>query len=311
MYLLHKRQSIIFVSFFILQLVLILAITGCSRKPTLPPVVDADMAFKLVRQLVAYGSRPSGSEAARKQAEFLKRKATEFGAVCKIQKFTGTTPDGVIQFRNVIAQLPGDSKDFIIIGCHYDTKKMLSTDNFAGANDGASGAGLLLALIKAVAAHKPLPPYSLRFIFFDGEECINNYSETDGLHGSRYYAEQLDKTGQSGNCRAVIIADMIGDKDLQVEIPADSDAQLKTLLLNSAEKLKYQASFMTSQRTIIDDHTPFQKIGLPAIDIIDFNYGPGNSWWHTTEDTLDKLDKQSFKIVGDVILEMIWRMPEK
>ncbi len=310
MNILYKRQAVGLASFFILS-IFFLFFAGCSRSPVKAPVIDAELAYSLALKLASHGSRPSGSAALLKQAEFIKSKAVEFGAKSDIIAFSDNTPDGLVKFYNVEARISGKVDEFIVIGCHYDTKKLLSIPDFSGANDGASGAALLLSMIKAAAAHKPQPYYSLRFVFFDGEECINNYSEHDGLHGSRFYAEQLKKHNMVEKCRAVIIADMIGDKDLQIAIPTDSDPLLGKAIIQSAAKLKYESFFTPGRQEMIDDHTPFQKIGIPAIDVIDFNYGPGNSWWHTSEDTIDKLDKHSFKVVGDVILDMVWQMPEK
>ena len=308
MNLIYKRHSKTVASFFIVLTFGMLF--GCSDKKLDPPKIDSGLAFKLVKDIVKLGSRPSGSEQSQKQVDFISQKIREYGVECKIQSFNDSTPDGIIKFQNIIVDIPGQKDQFIIIGCHYDTKKMLLTKDFSGANDGASGVGLLLAMIKSIAKHKQMPEYSLRFIFFDGEECINSYTDSDGLHGSRYYAKELARNGDKALCRAVIIADMIGDKELLIETPSDSEYGLKELLISSAKRLKSEAFFKEGDQEIVDDHTPFQKIGIPAIDIIDFNYGPGNSWWHSSEDTVDKIDKKSFQIVGNVLLDMIWRMPE-
>lgn len=272
------------------------------------PVVNADLAYDITRDSAAIGTRYSGSPGAEQQVDYILKKAKSFGAQCSVQSFTESTPDAEVKFNNVIAELPGRSPGFVLIGCHYDTKKMLTNVSFTGANDGASGVGLLLAMIKAVSSNKQRPPYSLRFVFFDGEECINDYSEHDGLHGSRYYAEYLLKNGLIADCKGVIVADMVGDRDLQIELPVNSDERLKKMFLSSAEKLGYSKYFVVGAKNVHDDHVSFMEAGIPAIDIIDFEYGPGNSWWHTSEDSMDKIDRQSLKIVGDVILDVIWNI---
>lgn len=282
---------------------LLFILSGCSPRPV--PEVDSDNAYGLVIRLVAFGKRYAGTEENRKQAEFIAAKASEYGASASIDRFTCHTSAGLIEFANITAEIKGKSSDFVIIGSHYDIKEIASAPGFDGANDGASSSALLLEMIRAINASGYIPPVTLKFVFFDGEECRIAYSENDGFWGSRNYAEKLKKTGLSGKCRAVVVLDMIGDADLGVTLPVNSDRGLVKNMLDSAEKLGSSQYFSTTNFEILDDHQPFLLQGIPAIDIIDFEYGPGNAYWHTEADKIDKISKKSLKIVGDCVLRLV------
>lgn len=300
------KRRILYVASFLFVLIFFAA---CTEKAQIP-VIDADLAYKITCDSAAIGARYSGSPGAVRQVDYILDTAKSFGMTGAVQSFFEATPDAEVKFNNIIVDLPGRSSKYVLVGCHYDTKKLLTDTSFSGANDGASGVGVLLAMIKAVSVNKQLPPYALKFVFFDGEECINEYDKNDGLHGSRHFAANLKMRGELSNCRAVIIADMVGDRDLQIELPVNSDKYLKKMFINSAARLGYGKYFVPGTKEMLDDHTPFAEAGVPSIDIIDFEYGPGNSWWHTSEDSIDKIDRLSLKIVGDVILDVIWNMPE-
>jgi glutaminyl-peptide cyclotransferase len=145
---------------------------------------------------------------------------------------------------------------------------------------------------------------NLEFIFFDGEEAIESYNETDGLYGSRYYVEMLRSKNAVSKVKAFILMDMIGDRDLSIQIP-QSDPDLTQRVFGASQELGYREYFRYSEGGIIDDHSPFVQAGIPAIDIIDFSFGPNNSWWHTSQDTIDKLSSDSLKIVGQTVLKLL------
>ena len=284
---------------------LLLALSGCSDIPRSIPVTDSNNAYLLAVKLVAFGKRYSGTEENRKQADFIVAKASEYGASVSVDRFTCHTSGGLVEFANITAEIKGKSSDFIIIGSHYDIKKIASVPDFEGANDSASSSALLLEMIRAINASGYVPPVTLRFVFFDGEECQMAYSENDGLWGSRNYAEKLKKTGLIEKCKAVIVLDMIGDADLGVTLPVNSDSKLVENVLNSAGKLGYGQYFSMKNFEILDDHQPFLQQGIPAVDIIDFEYGPGNAYWHTGADKIDKISEKSLKIVGDCVLRLV------
>jgi len=153
-------------------------------------------------------------------------------------------------------------------------------------------------------------PYDTEFLiaFVDGEECRKEYGPHDGLHGSRHLAQQIYEAGGANLVEAVIVLDMIGDKNLNISIPRNSSRELTKELFYAAHELNVRAQFAIGPGSILDDHVPFQIAGMPVIDVIDFDYGsaPGlNDYWHTTNDTLDKLSVQSLQTVGDVVLKMI------
>lgn len=283
---------------------------GCGETASPAPRVDPALAFRLAVETAAVGSRPSGSAVLARQAEWLAATAKEFGATeTRVETFNADTPQGEITFRNVTATVPGrDSSRFVLIGCHYDTKKMLSDTRFVGANDGASGVGALLAMIKAARSAPRPPPLTLRFVFFDGEECLYDYGPNDGLHGSRHYATQLEKNGELQACRAMILLDMVGDRDLKFTLPQGTDPVLAQLARAAAEKLGMPGKITWFSSDMTDDHTPFQQKGIPVIDLIDFDYGPGNAWWHTAEDTVDKLAPDSIAAAADIALGIAWAL---
>jgi glutaminyl-peptide cyclotransferase len=223
-------------------------------------------------------------------------------------KWKEPTSEGNIEFCNVMTEIPGKSTDFILIGSHFDAKKLMSVPDFEGANDSASSTGLLLAVIKAIKEHSEKTPLTLKFAFFDGEECFISYTETDGLFGSRYLCEKMKSEDILKKCKAVIILDMIGDKDLNITIPTGADPELVRTFKKIAEKQKKSQFISDYGNDIVDDHTPFQREGIPTLDIIDFEFGEGNMYWHTKADSMDKISRESLETVGNLTLELLWNV---
>lgn len=270
------------------------------------PKVDAKLAYDLAVRNVAIGPRSSGSVGALRSAKWIKEEIDNLGYQGEIREFRARTPEGMVTFRNVLAEMSGKNDRFVLIGCHYDTKKLVATPNFEGANDGASGVGLLLAMMRAIREYDSPPPLSLKFAFFDGEECFSSYSDTDGLYGSRHLAEAWKKEGTLDKCAAVIILDMVGDKDLTITIPAGANKTLRNKILKIALNQNNSAHFAKYESDMLDDHTPFQTKGVPTIDLIDFEFGPSNFYWHTQADSIDKICPESLGVVGDAALTLIW-----
>jgi len=214
------------------------------------------------------------------------------------QAFTDDTPRGKVHFVNLIARFPGDSNaasSSFLLSSHYDTK-FFEAIRFVGANDGGSSTGLLLELGRVIG-QRPNLARKIELVFFDGEEAFENFSETDGLYGSRYFAKQLQTDGAK-QFRGGILFDMIGDRSLGITLPADSTAAMARDIFAAAEALKLRDYFSYLDRDLIDDHVPLNAIGIPTIDIIDFDY----PWWHTAADTIDKISAQSLQITGSVAL---------
>jgi len=286
---------------------ILLLLFSCHEENTVIPEINGDSALKKVTEIYEIGPRSSGSEGARKTADFIINEIKKYGLSPETDQWVEKTPsDSETTFRNVTTVIPGKTKDYMIIGSHYDTKKLESVPEFAGANDGASSTGLLLSLIKAVKDNPTTPPVTVEFAFFDGEECICQYNDNDGLFGSRRMASKLKVARNAPTCRAVIILDMIGDKDLNISLSSNSDPVLTDNIIKIAGERNWKKYFTRSNANIIDDHTPFHKLGIPAVDIIDFEYGENNRYWHTRADTIDKISQDSLKIVGDLVISLIY-----
>ena len=290
---------------------------GCRKEAAAPAQpfafdpgrLDREAAFREVADFVALGPRDSGTPGAERAAGYLAGRFEALGLAVRVDAFTEATPRGPTTFRNVIGILPGNGTERILVGSHYDTKSGISGD-FAGANDSGSSTGLLLELARVARAsgYGPGAGPDLWFVAFDGEECMVRYGRQDGFHGSRRLARQLEEDGAVASTRAVIVLDMIGDRDLRVTIPRNSTPELVRLALAAAEAEGARHAFGLYPYDILDDHAAFLDLGIPAIDLIDFAYGdaPGaNNYWHTPADTMDKISAESLGAVGRVTLRML------
>jgi len=280
------------------------AIKKRGSDPFNPDSLSGARAYEETRNVVALGPRPSGSEGARRTANHIVQRLKQIGIEHEVDAFTVTTPSGPVEFRNVVARLPGTTNVIVLAG-HYDTKAGIS-DRFVGANDAGSSTGLLLALAEGLKRDVNTGP-TILLAFLDGEECRVRYGPRDGLHGSRRLAAKL-AGDNTISVRAAIIVDMIGDKNLTVTIPRNVTPQLMALALNAADEEGVRSRFMLARGDILDDHVPFLEKGIPAIDLIDFQFGsaPGlNDYWHTEADTMDKLSPGSLESVGRVVIRMI------
>jgi len=223
--------------------------------------------------------------------------------------FTASTPIGLVPMRNFIVRFPGKKNGVIVLATHYETNYWLKNINFVGANDGGSTTGLLMAIADQLRAQtaggKKLDGYSVWLLFDDGEEAIQSWSDSDSLYGTRHLAARWSGDGTLGKIKAFILADMIGDKDLDIQRESQSTDWLVALVRQAAKKFGYERYFFKQAMPVEDDHLPFVKRGVPSIDIIDLNYGPNNSYHHTDKDTMDKISAKSLTIDGDVFLETI------
>jgi Zn-dependent M28 family amino/carboxypeptidase len=199
-----------------------------------------------------------------------------------------------VQFVNLIATFGSQAAPSFLVCSHYDTKTF-DNARFVGANDGGSSTGILVEMAR-VLAERPDLARNVELVFFDGEEAYVAFTETDGLYGSRYFAKQLTAQNKVKQFRGGILFDMVGDKSLSITLPPDSPAELARGIFASAEALNVRKNFTYFDRDITDDHTPLNEIGIPVIDLIDFDYPP----WHTADDTVDKLSADSLRITGAV-----------
>jgi Zn-dependent M28 family amino/carboxypeptidase len=269
------------------------------------PAFDGHAAFRHVERIVRFGPRPSGSDALARTRRYLVEELTRGGLKVREEAFTAQTPDGPIKMVNVVGEVKGRRPDVILIGGHYDTKYFRSF-RFVGANDGGSSSGLLLTLARALA--QTASEFTYWIVFFDGEEARREWSRDDSLYGSRSFVRSLQANGQLKRLRAVIVVDMIGDRDLGIRREGGSTPWLTGLIWQTANRLGYGRHFLDAFFPVEDDHAPFMEVGVPGVLLIDFDYGgrPGeNAFWHTPEDTLDKVSTQSLRIVGEVLLESL------
>ena len=285
-------------SLLLFPLVLVVCANGSRGANTkIWEEVSGERALAHVQQLVDLGPRPSGSEELEKSRLYIADQLHRSGWQVTRQAFTDETPRGRIQFVNLIAQFPEkrNAEPLFLLCSHYDTK-IFDAIKFVGANDGGSSTGLLLELARIIGQHPNLAA-KIELVFFDGEEAYDRFSETDGLYGSRHFAKQLEGSSAK-QFRGGILFDMVGDRSLDVTLPADSPPEMARDIFAAAEALKLRSYFTYLDREMIDDHSPLNAVGIPTIDVIDFDY----SWWHTAGDTIDKISAKSLQIVGSVAL---------
>ena len=225
--------------------------------------------------------------------------------------FTTNTPIGPVAMRNFIVRFPGKKPGAIVLATHYETNYWLRNINFVGANDGAATTGLLLAIADQLRG-KTLKGYSVWLVFDDGEESIQPaWTSSDSLYGTRHLAAKWGRDGTLGSIKAFILADMIGDKNLDILRETRSVDWLVELVRKAAHKFGYDRYFFQTEGAVEDDHLPFVQRGVPSIDLIDLDYGPNDSYHHTAQDTMDKISARSLTIDGDVFLETIRLVNQK
>lgn len=260
----------------------------------------ASLAY--TRHAVSFGQRPSGSPSLQQLRAWIVSQLKPLGGSVALDSFKAFTPEGSVPMANVIAQFPGKSGKAIVITGHYDTKRMPLV-NFVGANDGGSSTGFLIEMAHAIARTKHADDIYL--VWFDGEEAVAQWTAADSCYGSRHLAERWSSDGTLSRIKALINVDMIGDKMLDIVPDTHSSASLRALIWKAADDLGDGQYFLRQGGDIEDDHLPFVNAGVNAVDIIDFDYGPQNAYWHTGKDTMDKLSAHSFQVVGDVLLKSI------
>lgn len=265
--------------------------------------VSGTSALEFTRRAVAFGPRPPGSAADIALQNYIMAELRKDGCEIIEDAFTAKTPKGTIAMKNIIAKFPGKGPAHraIAITGHFDTKYFPGR-KFVGASDGGSSTGLLLELAR-VLAHQPRID-DVYLAFFDGEEAFGEWSDTDSLYGSRHLAARWRLDGTLQRLKALINVDMIGDKNLNIPRETNGNAALNKLVWSTAADLGYKAFFTDQQIGEDDDHMPFVRAGVPAIDLIDIDYPP----WHNDTDTMDKLSAQSMEIVGTVVYEVIQRL---
>ena len=266
------------------------------------PAIDSARTMQYVKEIVAFGPRPIGSANHKKVEDYIL--AHLKGDAVEEDAFTADTPEGKFPARNIIAKFPGAKDGIIVIASHYDTNYPLRQTSYIGANDGASSSALLLEFANQMRGKK-LDGYSVWLVWDDAEEAVKSWSDTDSLYGIRHLAEKWEADGTLKKTKAFLLADMIGDADLNIERDSNSTTWLEAVVYEAASRLGYQSHFFARTMTVDDDHLPFVKRGVPSADLIDFDYGYDNVFWHTPQDTVDKLSPKSLEIAGSTILETV------
>lgn len=282
---------------------------GSPRRGPLPQI-SGTRAYQYTKEIVAFGPRYVSSPGHKRTEDHIRAKLN--GATLEEDRFTANTPAGKFPMTNLIAKFQGTKDGIIVLAGHYDT--LYNRKDFVGANDGGSSAGLLLELsdqLRSQMKNGRREGYSIWLVWLDGEEAFRNWTDTDSTYGSRHLAEQWHKDGIDRKIKAFLLADMIGDADLNIERDLNSSPWLEDLIFQAATSYGYQSHFFRRQVAMSDDHNAFAVLGIPVADLIDFDYGYDNSFWHTSDDTMDKLSPKSFEIVGNVMLETVRFLDEK
>ncbi|HEY1271865.1 MAG TPA: M28 family peptidase [Terriglobales bacterium] len=266
------------------------------------PSINAARAFRYTREVTAFGPRPIGSANHKKLEDYIH--AHLKGDAVEDDVFTADTPEGKFPGRNIIAKFPGAKEGIIVIAGHYDTPYNLRNTTFAGANDGGSSTAILLEMADQLRGKKR-DGYSVWLLFTDAEEAVKQWSPTDSLYGTRHLADKWQSDGTLAKIKAFLLADMIADADLNIEREQNSTPWLEDLIFQAASRYGYQSHFFARTIPVDDDHLPFVKKGVACADLIDIEYGYGDAFHHTEQDTMDKLSPKSLQIVGDTILETI------
>ena len=264
--------------------------------------IDPQRCWGYVRQFVAVGSRPLGSAGHKKAEDFIHGHLK--GDQVEDDAFTESTPQGNFPVRNIIAKYPGKKPGIVVFASHYETNIWLPK-TYVGANDGGSSTGLLLefaGLLREKVKNGPMDGYSVWLVFTDGEEAMQRDWSSDSLYGSKHLAQKWQQDGTAKQIKALLLADMLGDADLNIEQDANSSIRLQMIAFAAASHYGYQSHLYGRQSAIQDDHLPFKEVGIPVMDFIDLDYGYNNSLHHTPEDTLDKLSPKSLEIAGNAML---------
>ena len=270
---------------------------------------DGAKAFDQVAKIVSFGPRPPASDGIHKVQEYISTQLKSFGCQVEQQDFHASTPKGDVAMQNIVAKAAGTGPGIILLLTHYDS--LGSVENFVGAEDSASSTGMMIELARHLCAQKG--PNSVWMAFLDGEESFVNWDkDNDHTYGSRELAARMSVSGELKRVKAVILVDMIGQYGLKIPKESDSTKWLADLVWKTADRLGHKDVFINQEvGRIDDDHQSFLSRGLPSLDIIDLNDYISAGYWHTPQDTLDKISPRNVAIVGYVVLESVGELQKK
>jgi Peptidase family M28 len=266
---------------------------------------DGAKAYAHVAKQVSFGPRPSGSQAILQAQDYISSQLSTFGCTVDADSFSADTPAGRLPMKNIVAKVQGEHQGIILLATHYDTKKL---ENFVGADDGGSSTGVMLELARKMCAMRP--HYSIWIAFFDGEEAVRKeWQDPDNRYGSRQMAAKMAASGDLKHVRGMILADLVGGKALGIHKEQNSTKELEDLIWDTAKRLGYGQVFIDQATPVDDDHMSFLARGVPSADVIDLVNSAG--YWHTPQDTLDKISARSLGVVGHVLLESVATLQTK
>jgi glutaminyl-peptide cyclotransferase len=269
---------------------------------------DGNRAYAQVAKQVSFGPRPPGTPAIQKLQDYMVGELKSYGCAVDTDAFSADTPDGRVPMKNIVAKIPGQKPGIILLGTHYDTKKL---PNFVGADDAGSSTGVMLEMARLLCRQPP-GKYAVWIAFFDAEEAFNlEWKDPDNCYGSRQMAAQMAASGDLPKVKAFILADLVGNRTPKFRRDEASTKWLVDLVWNTAAKLGYGSIFVNETYSVGgDDHFSFTKRNVPSVDIIDL--APTEvPYWHTPEDTLDKISPKTLAIVGYTILESVNRLQKR
>jgi glutaminyl-peptide cyclotransferase len=273
---------------------------------------DGRRAYEQVAKQVNFGPRPPGSPAIAKLQEYLETELNSYGCAVETDSFSADTPIDRVPMKNILVKIPGEKPGILLLGTHYDTKKL---DNFVGADDAGSSTGVMMEMARLLCAQKRPGKYAVWIAFFDAEEAFNlvwNDADLDHCYGSRQMAAQLAASGDLPKIRAFLLADLVGGRTPRFRRDAGSTKWLVDLVWGVAAKLGYSSVFLNERYDIGgDDHFSFTKRNVPSVDIIDLDTANDVPYWHTPQDTLDKISPKTLAIVGHTLLETLKQLQQK
>jgi Zn-dependent M28 family amino/carboxypeptidase len=273
-----------------------------AQAPSVPPAsstggFDGQQAYQFTADQVAIGSRTAGTDGNHKAQQYIIDKLQSFGCTVDQQPFNASTPIGTVAMKNIIAKAPGASPDLLLYTGHYDTKMLPS---FVGADDGGSSAAVMLEFARQVC--KRQNALTVWIVFFDGEEAFNpDWKDPDNTYGSRELAARMALSGDIKRVKALVLVDMVGERNLVLKRESYSTPWLTDLVWSTAARLGYRDIFVSDDEAVEDDHQSFLRRNVPSVDIIDLDV----PYWHTPQDTMDKVSARSLAVVGHVLMESL------
>jgi hypothetical protein len=284
--------------------------------PTLPPpttcknpapaTFSGDCAFDQVAKQVSFGPRPPASDAIHRLQDYMISQLKSFGCAVDTHDFHASTPVGSVAMKNIVAKIPGASPNIILLATHYDTDtvgpppQLRKMSNFVGADDAGSSTGLMLEMARVLCG-KPQPA-TIWIAFFDGEEAFKEWSDSDSVYGSREMAASLAMSGDLPRVKAFVLADLVGGKNFHVKRDSETSQWLQDIIWDTAARLGHKDMFLSEHGDgMEDDHLPWKARKVSTVDIMDLDIAGDVSYWHTEQDTLDKISPKTLQAVGDVI----------